>query len=294
MISKNTFKKKQDSRLQTNKLSVSTIAQQIIEDVVHLYGREIDRNAYQSKDASVVGWWAKIGNLSKGKLVVVATRSQKLSEEFRQRAVQHVGLKLDQSVVMYSANDTLLRFARRMIDGMSGIAHESGIYDGQLNGEEFKKLSYALDRLSKIQLFMNQGRTIQLNDLYESAKKHQREAGEIGLILVDSVQQFLDSRFRLVDQQQCLIGLKNLAEELMVPILALYRLDTTVESHPSTLTYDELREVDRLAALTDGFMMMSGVPENIVIEPAKIVGEKCLCRTRSARLPNGVRIGQIR
>lgn len=274
MNNENEHETRQQGNWHADLYGVSTIARQLIEDVDRLYGRTIRLKAGKSNGASAAALKAEFESPSNGELVVVATRNQKLSEQLRLLIAHLVGLRLDQSVVMFSANDTLLRFTRRMIDEMSGIASESGLYDSKLDADELSNLSYALVRLSRAQIFMNQGRKIQLDNLCEAVRRHHQETGEIGLMLVDSVGQLVDSKCRLLDVQKSLVGLRRLAEELMVPVLALYHLDPTVENHPSSLTRDELHEVEKLAVHTEGFLLMNGHRGNLVIEPAKISNAK--------------------
>jgi replicative DNA helicase len=253
-----------------NCFSVAVIAQQMIEDVEHLYRRTIIRNAECSGRASEDSLWAKLGMPSKGELIVVATRSNQLSEAFRLEIAQHVGCTLGQSVVMVSANDTVLRFTRKLLNKMSGIPAESSIYDGQLGEQEYQNLTSALVALSKSQIFMNQNRMIVLDGLRAVVKKHQQDVGEIGMVVVDYVQQIMGSHARLEEPRTSLAKLKALAVELIIPIVALYQLDQTVENQPSTLTQYELREIEELVLVTDRILLLSGTAENPVLKPPKI------------------------
>jgi replicative DNA helicase len=135
---------------------------------------------------------------------------------------------------------------------------------------EFQKLSPALDRLSKSKIYMNQNRMIVLDDLSNAVKKHQQDAGEIGMVVVDYVQQIVGDHARLEEPRSSLAKLKALAMELKIPIVSLYQLDPTVENHPSTLTRYELREVEELARITDGFLPLNGTTENLVIAIYKL------------------------
>ena len=250
--------------------SLYSIALEMLDDIEHIYGKEVNRHECVSIEPGFKELEGMTGFLKKGELLVVATRSEQLRKGFILQIAYQVAFSLKQEVAIFSAKESLLRFTRKLVDLIADIPSEASIYDGQLSDAEFQRLATALVKLGHTPIFMNQGRLIILDDLCDKTMSHHRKSGEIGVILVDYTQQIIDGNFRDNDHQHSLIRLKKLATDLMVPVIALYQLDPVVENHPSTLTRFELAEIERLAPATDGVLLMSGTPECLIFTEPKI------------------------
>ena len=250
--------------------SIYSIALEMLDDIEHIYGKEVNRHECGSSEPGFKELEDMTGFLKNGELLVVATRSEQLRKGFILQIAYQVAFSLKQEVAIFSANESLLRFTRKLVDLIADIPSNASIYDGQLNEAEFQRLATALVKLGHAPIYMNQGRLVILDDLCEKAMRRHRQSGEIGLILVDYTQQIMDGNFRVNDHQHSLIRFKKLAIELMVPVIAIYQLDPVVENHPSTLTRFELVEIERLSPATDGVMLMSGTPERLIFTEPKI------------------------
>jgi replicative DNA helicase len=250
-------------------LNLATIATQMMEDIEHIYGLKTQRSIEprcSSKICTAAGTIQPIN----GELVFIATRTPQLREECQLRLVHHVACTRNKPVVIYSVNDSFIQFTRKLVNVMANIPSDAAIYDGKLNGAELRRLTSALTELKCAPIYLYPIPFILLDCLRFTTHKLMKQTGDIGLVLVDGVQYLIDEQRHCVSTQQSLIGLKGLAEELRIPVVALYQLDPTVESHPSTLTRYELGEVEALNELTDGLMLMSGTREKLVFATPKI------------------------
>jgi replicative DNA helicase len=98
--------------------------------------------------------------------------------------------------------------------------------------DEFERLSYALDTLSKIPLFIDDEASKNILQMRAMARRMQAECG-LGLLIVDYIQLMVPrQKIDNIVQQMTEVSrsLKALAKELDVPILAVSQLSRAVES----------------------------------------------------------------
>ena len=255
-------------------LPISTVTSQLMEDVQCIYGgKYASVDAVQSYPQNIV-LEANLAGPKNGELVVIATRSKQLREELLLRLAYRTAIANKKNVAVYSANEFFVQFARKLVGAMSGIPPDVNIHDGNLNEAEFGRLVSELTKLNAAKIFMYPIQTIHFGWLRVTAHKLIKSTCDIGLVLVDGVQCLLDDQRHCISTAQGLSGLKGLAEELSVTAIALYQLNPSVKDHPSTLTREELAEIEKLSASTDGFVLMSGTPEELVFMPPKIPNAK--------------------
>ncbi len=106
---------------------------------------------------------------------------------------------------------------------------------GKLSEEDFTKLSDAMGVLAEAKLFIDDTPALSILEMRTRARRLQVEAG-VDLIIVDYLQlarsRNLENRVQEVSEISQ--GLKNLARELKVPVLALSQLSRAVEQRGGT------------------------------------------------------------
>ncbi len=104
---------------------------------------------------------------------------------------------------------------------------------GRLNDEiEFEMIQNALDRLSKLQIFIDDSPSLNVLQIRAMARRLQVEHPNLGLIIIDYVQliNFRTNSDNVVQQfTEISHGLKALARELNLPILAISQLTRAVD-----------------------------------------------------------------
>ena len=104
---------------------------------------------------------------------------------------------------------------------------------GRLNDEiEFEMIQNALDRLSKLQIFIDDSPSLNVLQIRAMARRLQVEHPNLGLIIIDYVQliNFRTNSDNVVQQfTEISHGLKALARELNLPILAVSQLTRAVD-----------------------------------------------------------------
>ncbi|CAM3129595.1 replicative DNA helicase [Streptobacillus ratti] len=101
------------------------------------------------------------------------------------------------------------------------------------NTEIMQNYSQALDKLAKMKILIDAGATPTISNIKNTCRNIQREGEDIGLIIIDYLQ-LIQGNSRAGSREQEISeisrGLKLLAKELNVPILALSQLSRKVDS----------------------------------------------------------------
>jgi replicative DNA helicase len=135
-------------------------------------------------------------------------------------------------VAFFSLEMSADQLATRILAEQAEISSEN-LRSGKLTREDFQKLSYASQRLAELPLYIDDTPALTIAGLRTRARRMKRRH-DIGLIVVDYLQ-LLQGSGRANDNRVNEIseisrGLKTLAKELQVPVIALSQLSRAVES----------------------------------------------------------------
>jgi replicative DNA helicase len=132
---------------------------------------------------------------------------------------------------MFSLEMSSDQLATRILAEQAGIPSEA-LRMGKISRDDFQQLSYASQRLAELPLFIDDTPALTIGALRTRARRLKRKHN-IGLIIVDYLQ-LLQGSGRSQDNRVNEIseisrGLKTLAKELQVPVIALSQLSRAVE-----------------------------------------------------------------
>jgi replicative DNA helicase len=135
-------------------------------------------------------------------------------------------------VAFFSLEMSADQLATRILAEQSGISSEN-LRMGKISREDFQQLSFASQRLAELPLFIDDAPALTIAALRTRARRLKRKHG-LGLIVVDYLQ-LLQGSGRITDNRVNEIseisrGLKTLAKELSLPVIALSQLSRAVES----------------------------------------------------------------
>ena len=123
------------------------------------------------------------------------------------------------------------QLATRVLAEQAEVPSET-LRSGQLSRDEFQKLAHASQRLSELPLFIDDTPALSIAGLRTRARRLKRKH-DIGLIVVDYLQLMQGSKRsqdnRVNEISEISRGLKTLAKELAVPVIALSQLSRAVE-----------------------------------------------------------------
>jgi replicative DNA helicase len=134
-------------------------------------------------------------------------------------------------VAFFSLEMSSDQLATRILAEQAGISSEA-LRMGKISREDFQQLSYASQRLAELPLYIDDTPALSIAALRTRARRLKRRH-DIGLIVVDYLQLLQGSQRsqdnRVNEISEISRGLKTLAKELDVPVIALSQLSRAVE-----------------------------------------------------------------
>ena len=136
-------------------------------------------------------------------------------------------------VIFFSLEMSAEQVALRLLGEHTGIS-SNDIRAGKFQADDFTKFIEASQRLSNTPLFVDDTPALAIAAVRTRARRIQRTTGNIGLIIVDYLQLLRGTARRddnrVLEISEITRGLKALAKELQVPVLALSQLSRNVEN----------------------------------------------------------------
>jgi replicative DNA helicase len=173
------------------------------------------------------------GRPSMGKTALATNLAYNVAKAYKAEQQSDGSLKtIDGAVVgFFSLEMSAEQLATRILSEQAEIGSEK-IRRGMITEPEFRKLVEVSQEMSRIPLYIDQTGGITIAQLAARARKLKRQKG-LGLLIVDYLQLLSGSSGRndnrVQEITQITTGLKALAKELQVPIIALSQLSRQVE-----------------------------------------------------------------
>jgi replicative DNA helicase len=172
--------------------------------------------------------------LQKGDLIVLAARPSMGKTAFALNIAEHVAVQETLPVLVFSMEMGASQLALRMV-GSLGRIDQQHLRTGALKDDEWERLAEAVDRLGRVQVFIDETPALNSAELRARARRMARQyGGTLGLIVIDYLQLMSGSsgsdENRATELGEISRGLKALAKELQCPVIALSQLNRSVES----------------------------------------------------------------
>lgn len=166
-------------------------------------------------------------------LILVAARPAMGKTAFVLNIANYVLLKTDIPVAIFNFEMNKEQLAQRMI-AMDSQVNSQNIRTGKLQDDQWYKLYESSNILGSTKLYIEDQSNVTIGDIRSKCRRLKQRYG-IGLIIIDYLQLMsgsgrTDSRQQEVSEISR--GLKVLAKELNVPIIALSQLSRAVETRP--------------------------------------------------------------
>jgi replicative DNA helicase len=175
---------------------------------------------------------AMTSGMQKGDLLIVAGRPSMGKTAFAVNIAEHVAIKMQKPVLIFSMEMPSESLAMRMLSSLGRI-DQHHLRTGKLQEDDWPKISSAVSMLSETSLFIDDTPALSPADLRARARRFVRtHHGELGLIVVDYLQLMQVPGFkenRTAEITDISRALKALAKELKVPVLALSQLNRSLE-----------------------------------------------------------------
>jgi replicative DNA helicase len=196
------------------------------------------RTGYRDLDNMTAG-------LQRSDLIILAARPAMGKTTLVTNLAYNVATVAKQAVLFFSLEMSKEQLVDRMLADASGV-DAWNIRTGNLSDEDFSKLSDAMGEMAEAPIFIDDTPGVTVLDMRTKARRIAHEQ-PIGLIIIDYLQLMQGSGKndgnRVQEVSEISRGLKLIARELNVPVIALSQLSRSVESRsPQIPQLADLRE----------------------------------------------------
>jgi replicative DNA helicase len=176
------------------------------------------------------------GGFQAGNLIILAARPGMGKSGFVANIAEHVAVKEKRPVAFFSLEMSDSELAQRLIAKRARISSDR-LRKGQVNDSDWAKVLRVCNQLEDSPLWIDESADLTILDLRAKARRlhaqeHAAGNGGLALIIIDYIQLMRaeDSKVNRVEQVgQMSRGLKLLARELKVPVIALSQLSRAPE-----------------------------------------------------------------
>jgi replicative DNA helicase len=177
-------------------------------------------------------------------LIILAARPSMGKTTFALNIAQYAAVEMRIPTVIFSLEMSKEQLAMKLLCAEAGVDNQR-IRTGALTDADWPRLSRALGRLSEARMYIDDTPGVSVMEVRAKARRIKAEEG-LGLVIIDYLQ-LMQGRAKAESRQQEVSeisrGLKALARELSVPIIALSQLSRAVEQRTVKIpTLADLRE----------------------------------------------------
>ena len=179
-----------------------------------------------------------INGLKGGELFIIAARPSMGKTSFLLNIMEHLALNVKKPILIFSCEMPSVQLVERLLYARSGVSKQLLISkQGGMAMEDMKRLKYAINELRASKIVIDDTAAISIAELRAKARRVMRDHPDLCAIGIDYLQlmrshtkQAQNSREREIAEISG--GLKSLAKELNLPILALAQLNRGPENRP--------------------------------------------------------------
>lgn len=186
-----------------------------------------------------------LAGLQQSDLIIIAARPSMGKTSLALNMAHHAAVSHKIPVGFFSLEQSKDQLIDRLIAGEAAVDSWK-LRTGNLANEDFEKLNHAIGTLADAPMYIDDQPSLTVMEVRTKARRLQAEHG-LGLIVVDYLQLMQGRQTRDANRVQEVSdisrGLKGLARELNIPVLALSQLSREVEKRPNHIPQlSDLRE----------------------------------------------------
>jgi replicative DNA helicase len=186
-----------------------------------------------------------LSGLQASDLIIIAARPSMGKTSFALNMAQFAAVQNKLPVGFFSLEQSKDQLIDRLVAGEAGVDSWK-LRTGNLANEDFERLNYAMGMLADAPLFIDDAPNMTVMEVRTKARRLQAEHG-LSMLVIDYLQlmqgrQSKDNN-RVQEISDISRGLKGIARELNVPVIALSQLSRAVEQRPNHVpVLSDLRE----------------------------------------------------
>ncbi|NCN99734.1 replicative DNA helicase [Candidatus Falkowbacteria bacterium] len=190
-----------------------------------------------------------LAGLQKSDLIILAARPSVGKTSLAMDIARQAAIKNKEGVGIFSLEMSKEQLVDRMLCSQANVSlwkMRTGNLSDKENDNDFARIGEAMGKLAEAPIYIDDSGTLSIMEIRAKARRLQMEKG-LGLIIIDYLQ-LMEGRGKYGDNRVQEIaeisrGLKSIARELNIPILALAQLSRAVElTHPAIPKLSHLRD----------------------------------------------------
>ncbi len=205
-------------------------------DILSEVVESIDKR-YHQKGGDITGVPTGFSDLDKmtagfqpGDLIVIAGRPSMGKTALAMNIVEHLAVEQGKPCAVFSLEMSDSQLVQRML-GSVGKVNQHQLRTGRLDDSDWPRLVESHAKLGAARVVIEETYDLQPGSLRAKARRIKRENPDLALIVVDYLQLMESGADKRVDQvAEITRGLKRIAKELSIPVVALSQLNRSVEA----------------------------------------------------------------
>ncbi len=185
------------------------------------------------------------GGFQPGNLIIIAARPSMGKSTLATNIAENAAIGAGKPVVLFSLEMSETELAHRFIASQAKVSSDD-LRKGRVKADRWPKVLRAVEKLAAAPIFVDDSSDIGVLEMRAKARRLHSKHGGLGLIVVDYLQLIRPvghAQNRVEAVGQISRGLKILARELNIPVIAVSQLSRAVESrNPPIPMLSDLRE----------------------------------------------------
>ncbi len=204
-----------------------------------------------------------LAGMQDSNLLILAARPGVGKTAFALNVARHVAVEMKLPTCIFSLEMSKEELVDRLLV-RQGLIDAWKLKTGQLTDDDFSSLSEAMGVLAEAPLYIDDTPGLTVTELRTKARRLQVDKG-IKFIIVDYLQLMhgINRENRVQEVSEISQGLKNLARELRIPVLALAQLNRQMEARGGKPRLSDLRESGSIEQDADVVMFLYREDEEI-------------------------------
>ncbi|MBS8121672.1 replicative DNA helicase [Candidatus Vampirococcus lugosii] len=202
-----------------------------------------------------------LGGFKPGELHILAARPSMGKTSFAINLLVNAAIKQNKSVALFSLEMGNEQIVDRILSAVADIPIYK-IHKGQLDEEDFANIGEAMEKIGQVNIFLDDKGGASIPEIKSKLRRLKIEKGALDMVIIDYLQLMSSagSKFagnRVQEISEISRGLKEMARELEIPIMALSQLSRAVEQRPDKKPQlSDLRESGAIEQDADAVMML--------------------------------------
>jgi len=204
----------------------------LVENFKRIEKLHSNKSAVTGLSTGFIDFDTKVAGLQPGALYIIAARPAMGKTSLVMNMAAHAAIKHDKSVAIFSLEMAKEELGFRLLTSEARVDN-ARLKVGNLSDADWRKLTLAAGKLNNAKIFIDDSTDITITEMRSKARRMKARHG-LSLVIVDYLQLMsgtggvFESRERVISDVSR--GLKGLAKELQIPVIALSQLNRGLES----------------------------------------------------------------